>query len=270
MSRGAFLRLVVCVMLAAAASAQQPDTQYHPGPKPDPAAVARGQKLFLTNCSFCHAADATGASGPDLLRSPYVLRDQHGESIGPVVHAGRPSVHGGPAMPAFAALTDSQIADISAFLRARIQAAADRFDYDITGLMTGNAQAGAAYFNGAGQCATCHTVTPGGKQTLAGLAGHLTPPQLLKRLAYPAPARGAVYETVTVTLPGGGTVAGDLIHQGEFNLVLRDAEGWQRTIPLTPGVQVAVHDPLAFHKAQIGKYSDAELHDLLAYLEKLK
>jgi mono/diheme cytochrome c family protein len=256
--------------LAPAGGAQQPDTQYHPGPKPDPVAAARGQKLFLTNCSFCHAADATGASGPDLLRSPYVLRDQHGESIGPVIHGGRPSVNGGPAMPAFTALDDSQIADISAFLRSRIQATADRFDYDIAGLLTGNAQQGEAYFQGAGQCATCHATTAGGQRSLAGLAGRLTPPQLLKRLAYPAPAAGAAPEEVTVTLPKGETVTGELIHNGEFNVVLRDAQGWQRTFAKAPGVSVAIKDPMAFHKRQIGRYTDAELHNLLSYLETLK
>ncbi|HEY7838978.1 MAG TPA: c-type cytochrome [Terriglobales bacterium] len=268
---------VVLVLAGAVAMAQQPDTQYHPGPKLDPAAVARGQKLFITNCSFCHAADATGASGPDLLRSPIVLRDQHGETIGVVVHAGRPGAGGGPSMPAFSSLTESQIGDIAEFLHSRVVAAADRFDYPITGVMTGNAAAGAAYFNGAGKCSTCHTVSdtaPGTMISLAGIAGRFTPPNLLKRIAYPAPARGAIdetaAETVKVTLPSGATVSGVLIHQGEFHVVLRDADGWQRTFTLGPGVQVAVHDPLAFHKQQIGKYSDAELHNLLAYLETLK
>jgi cytochrome c oxidase cbb3-type subunit 3 len=260
----------VLALAPAASAAQQPDTQYRPGPKPDPAAVARGQKLFLTNCSFCHAADATGASGPDLLRSPVVLRDQRGESIGPVVHGGRPSVNGGPAMPPFTSLSDSQIADISAFLRSRIQAAADRFDYDIAGLQTGNAQQGKAYFNGPGQCSTCHTDTAGGQRSLAGIASRLTAPQLLKRIVYPSPAAGSAPETVTVTLPGGQTVTGELIHDGEFNVVLRDADGWQRTIAKGPGVRAVVKDPLEFHKEQIGKYTDAELHNLLSYMETLK
>lgn len=73
--RSRFAVALGALLMALAAAAQQPDTQYTPGPKPDPAAVARGQQIFEANCSFCHAADATGASGPDLLRSSVVLRD---------------------------------------------------------------------------------------------------------------------------------------------------------------------------------------------------
>src|ERR1039457_4317374 len=59
-------------------------------PQYDPAAVERGQKIFQSNCSFCHGANAKGGeSGPDLLRSILVLHDENGDKIGPVVHNGR-------------------------------------------------------------------------------------------------------------------------------------------------------------------------------------
>jgi cytochrome c oxidase cbb3-type subunit III len=257
----------------AGGQAQQPDTQYTPGPKPDAAAVARGQQLFLTNCSFCHAADATGASGPDLLRSPLVLKDQHGETIGPLVHGGRP----GTAMPAFASLSDAQVSDISAFLRMRIQAAANRMVYEIKGLMTGDAKQGEVYFNGPGKCNTCHSVTG----DFAGIAKRYDPPQLLAHIAYPATPSGAVRGTagmskpavsqVTVTLASGEKVSGELIHMDEFYVSLRDSSGWDRTISRDDGkVKVDVSDPMAFHKEQLEKYTDADLHNVLAYLETLK
>jgi mono/diheme cytochrome c family protein len=258
---------------AMAAAAQQPDTQYTPGPKPDPAAVARGQQIFQTNCSFCHAADATGASGPDLLRSPLVLRDQHGEVIGQIIHAGRP----GTAMPAFASITDAQISDISGFLRSRIQQAANRMAYSFKSLMTGDAKQGEAYFNGAGKCNTCHSPTG----DFAGIATHYSETQLLAHIAYPATPPAALQGTdeaskrwqsqVTVTLPSGEKISGELLHKGEFSVTLRDSSGWERTISLDDAkTKVDVHDPLAFHKAQLAKYTDADLHNLLAYLETLK
>lgn len=257
----------------AAGQAQQPDTQYTPGPKPDPAAVARGQQLFLTNCSFCHAADATGASGPDLLRSPLVLKDQHGETIGPLIHSGRP----GTAMPAFAALTDAQISDISAFLRMRIQAAANRMVYEIKGLMTGDAKQGEIYFNGPGKCSTCHSATG----DLAGIAKRYDAPQLLAHIAYPAtPPVGTqgmansgkpFVSQVTVTLPNGEKVSGELIHMNEFYVSLRDSSGWDRTFSREDSkLKVDISDPMAFHKEQLQKYTDADLHNVLAYLETLE
>ena len=47
--------------------------------RPPPRASNR---IFLTNCSSCHSADSTGASGRGLIRSPPVLKDQLGELIG--------------------------------------------------------------------------------------------------------------------------------------------------------------------------------------------
>ena len=65
---------------------------------PDPAAVERGQKIFVGNCGFCHGTTAQGGdSGPDLVRSELALDDERGDKIGPVIEQGRP----GKGMPAF-------------------------------------------------------------------------------------------------------------------------------------------------------------------------
>src|SRR6266446_8190942 len=78
------------------------------------AAAERGRKQFEQSCAFCHGADATGARGPDLLRSPLVAHDVKGEQIGQVIRQGRPD-KGMPAMP----LNDSQMLDIAVFLHTR-------------------------------------------------------------------------------------------------------------------------------------------------------
>ena len=142
---------------------------------PDPAAVARGQKVFVASCGFCHGSKANGGeNGPDLVRSPIALRDEHGDSLGPVILKGRPE----KGMPAFA-MTDAQIKDIAAFLRSRQQAAIDRSTYAIQNVVTGDPHKGQEYFNGAGQCATCHSAT-------GDLQGHR--PQIRSRcLAEPLP-----------------------------------------------------------------------------------
>jgi cytochrome c oxidase cbb3-type subunit III len=41
---------------------------------PDPAAVERGQQLYVTNCGFCHGTNANGGnSGPDLCWSTSMI-----------------------------------------------------------------------------------------------------------------------------------------------------------------------------------------------------
>jgi len=66
------------------------------GPMPEyakfsTAQIEGGRGLFLQNCAFCHGKDAGGGeSGPDLTRSKLVSSDKEGESLGAVIHNGRP------------------------------------------------------------------------------------------------------------------------------------------------------------------------------------
>src|SRR3954447_3984960 len=115
-------------------------------PIPDPAAVERGKALFAPACGFCHGTNATGAEGPDLVRSAVALRDEGGDEIGAVIRAGRPG------MPAFPQMTDPQIKDIAAFKRDRQQAAIDRGSYTLKNINTGDAKRGETYF--AANCAS--------------------------------------------------------------------------------------------------------------------
>lgn len=243
------------------------------GDAPDPAAVERGKTTFIATCGFCHGSNAKGGeSGPDLLRSVYVLRDKNGDQIGPIIHQGRP----GKGMPAFASMTQSQISDISAFLISRYQAAANRGSYEIQNVVTGDAKAGEAYFNGPGKCNTCHS----GTGDLAGIAKKYEPDALQSRFLYPAPhGRGEnakpsprAQAKATVTLPTGEAVSGVLEHYDDFSVSLVDGDGMLRSWPLDAEskIKVDVQDPLAEHAALLKKYTNTDMHNLLAYLETLK
>ena len=136
-------------------------------PVPPADAVERGKKQFVIQCGGCHGADARGEDdGPDLVRSVIVLDDEQGSLIGPLLRKGFPN----EGMPAFD-LSDAQIQDLAAFLRERTQAAINRNAYPLQNLLTGDAKAGEAFFNGAGRCNTCHSATG----DLAGLASRFQP-----------------------------------------------------------------------------------------------
>jgi cytochrome c oxidase cbb3-type subunit III len=244
------------------------------GDAPDPAAVARGKTFFVATCGFCHGANANGGeSGPDLIRSVLVLHDENGDKIGPVIRGGRP----GKGMPAFASITQEQISDIAAFLKSRYQAAANRASYQIQNINTGDPEKGKAYFNGAGRCNTCHSATG----DLAGIANRYSPDGLQSRFLYPRPVRssdnpgekptGAVTK-VTVTLPSGQTVSGTLDHLDDFNVALIDASGNYQSWRLgeNSNIKVSLEDPLAAHLELLKTYTNADMHNILAYLETLK
>lgn len=235
-------------------------------PAPDQAAVDRGQQLFSQNCSFCHGKDANGGDGgPDLIRSVLVNHDENGNLIAPVVLNGRPD----RGMPKFK-LTPAQISDIASFLHARNRYVRYRQLYKVKDIVTGDAKAGEAYFNGAGRCQTCHSPTG----DLAHVAAKYELEALLRKLLYPGP-RGAwsssdhIHKTVTVKLSSGQVVSGPLQHVDEFTVSMYDAAGEYHTWP-RDAVQVEIHDPLAVHAKLLQIYTDTEMHNVLAYLETLK
>jgi cytochrome c oxidase cbb3-type subunit III len=252
------------VLLASFLQAQEP-------PKFDQASVARGQQIFIANCGFCHGPRAKGGEkGPDLLRSVLVLHDEGGQSIGQVILNGRPD----KGMPKFS-LPPQQIADIATFLHSSVAAAANRDDYKVLNIVTGDAKAGEAYFNGAGRCTSCHSVTGDLKE----IGARYDPVALQDRIVMPrergpndkgAPLKPFV--TFTVTTSKGESVAGVPVNFDDFNVSVIDAAGdyhsFARESEDDPHIEV--HNRLTAHLEMLTKYKDADIHNLTAYLVTLK
>ena len=162
-------------------------------------------------------------------------------------------------------MTDTQIAQIAAFLHARIAEAlrSNRVgsDYPEEKLLTGDASAGKAYFNGAGGCAGCHSPTG----DLAGVAGKYTPINLQARFLYPSGKR----PTATVTTQSGQKFTGPIVRLDDFSVALRDSSGWYHSWARDQ-IKLELLDPLAAHRKLLGQYTDKDMHNLFAYLETLK
>jgi len=224
-----------------------------------------GQALFAARCGFCHGRDAAGGeTGPDLTSSPLLAADVGGDKLMPVIRDGRVD----KGMPAFA-LGAADLAAIVTFIHDQKKKADSnpgrRRGVVLEDLQTGNADVGKAYFNGAGGCARCHT--PDGD--LARVATRLQPLALLQRMLYPARGQKQNPATVTVTTGSGETITGRLAHRDEFTIALVDASGWHRSWS-TANVKFSVDDPLDAHREQLGKYTDKDMHDVLAYLQTLR
>lgn len=226
------------------------------------AAVERGHKQFQQSCGFCHGADATGGRGPDLVRSALVAHDANGDLIGEVIRNGRPD-KGMPAIPASA----DQIADIAAYLHARakqaLQSSGVPSDYPAEKLLTGNAEQGKAFFEGAGGCKNCHSPTG----DLAGISKKYSSIELEAHMLYPDDKP----VIATVTLPSGEQLTGPVSHLDDFTVAIRvgDKDGWYRSFP-RGNVKLGLKDPLAAHRELLPKLTQTEMHDLFAYLYSLK
>jgi cytochrome c oxidase cbb3-type subunit 3 len=246
----------------AAAQAAKPTAKKAVAQTPPSAAAVRGKTLFARDCSFCHGRDAQGGeSGPDLTRSQLVSRDVGGDRIRAVVQNGRPD----KGMPAFPKLQAPQLADIIAFLREQTKNAISqpgaRRGVDVADLQTGDVEAGKAYFNGPGKCSSCHSPTG----DLAGVATRHIGLELEKRMLYPENAKSKL----TVTTSSGQTITGTLAYKDEFHVALIDADGWYKSWPVSE-VKYKIDSPADAHVEQFEKYTDDDIHNLMAYLQTLK
>jgi cytochrome c oxidase cbb3-type subunit III len=242
---------------------------YPPRPTPDPAAFERGKVLYSVHCALCHGPDARGASGPSLLRSEIVLRDQKGELIAEVLRQGRAD----RGMPPFPQLTSENAADIAAFAHSFPVTSRDPGRMRPPTIVVGDAKAGVATF--AGKCGVCHSVD----RDLKGFGARFTEPRQLQQWwLMPAaggqsPGGGPTLRpvTVTVTFPSGEKVTGRLRRIDDFVVSLFLAGGGERTIRRdgeTPRVEI--HDPLQPHRDLLPTYTDKDIHDITAYLVTVK
>ena len=229
--------------------------------------IREGEVRFGSQCGFCHGKDAAGGeTGPDLTRAELVAQDSHGDKLAPIIRAGRPNA----GMPAFPSLTQSELNAIVAFLHTQMDKFAElgggRRSVEPSDLATGSATAGRAYFEGAGKCASCHSPTG----DLAGVGKRYQGLNLLRRMLYPT-GQGPAAPTAkaTFTLSAGQTVVAPVVAEDDFSVTVLDPLGARQTYERS-AVKVKVDDALAAHFDQLGKYTDADMHNVYAYLETLK
>jgi len=220
-----------------------------------------GGTLFLQNCAFCHGKDTSGGeSGPDLTRSKLVMGDKNGEAIGQVVRTGRQE----KGMPRFN-LSDAEIVNLVAFIHAQQDAAmsqsGNRKGVDEADLKTGNVDAGKRYFETTGGCTACHSVTG----DLAGVATRYTGLQLMEQMLYPRNPK----ITVSVKTASGQSYDGPLEYQDEFHIGMKDSFGTYHSWPVS-AITYQVHNPALKHVEIMSRYTDKDMHDVLAYIQTLK
>ncbi|HET9805265.1 MAG TPA: cytochrome c [Candidatus Acidoferrum sp.] len=244
-------------LLAVRTPSQQPDAKQAAAASAD-----RGKKFFAQSCGFCHGPDATGARGPDLVRSAMLAHDVNGNLIGDVIKNGRPD-KGMPPIPA----TDDQIADVAVFLHARAKQALESSGvpsvYPVEKLLTGNLEKGKAFFEGAGGCSSCHSPTG----DLAGVAKKYSSIELESHMLYP----DFKPPTATITMPSGEKISGVVSHLDDFSVSIRvgDKSGWNRAFA-RDAVKLELNDPATAHRELLPKLTQDDMHNLFAYINSLK
>jgi mono/diheme cytochrome c family protein len=240
-------------------------------PPVDRAAADRGRALYAAECITCHGSAARGTDrAPSLIRSIVVLNDRYGSLLVPFFRKGHAMQSGRSSV----SITETEAVDLMHFLRQRINDTLRGSEvFTVGNIVTGSAAAGRAYFDGAGRCGTCHSVTG----DLAGLAARIPAPvDVQQRTLFPVrrggrggtPSRTDI--VVTVSAPSKPAETGILVQEDDFFVTYRDREGVVRVVRKAGGVVVRTTDPLAAHHELLDRLTDAEMHDLVAYLVTLK
>ena len=237
-----------------------------PLPPLDAAIADRGKLVYDPHCAECHGSDARGtAQGVDLARAFSIRLDPRGEQLGQYLSGGHKDKSIAPIH-----LAESQISEIAMYFRT-VVAFANTGDKNVApNIIVGNAKDGEAYFNGAGKCTSCHSVTGdlkgiGAKYSATMLQNRIVLPRgrgPLGRGDPPEPAR-----TVTVTQPDGKVTNGTLVTISDFLVTYKDESGALRSVNRRGDIPtVTIHDTLAAHIENMRRMTTKQMHDLTAYL----
>jgi hypothetical protein len=214
-----------------------------------------------------------------------------GKVLGPFLKKGHPTQSG----KASASFTDDEITQLAQFLSERVNdtmRGAPTYVVLNENVLTGDAKAGEAFFNGAGGCTKCHNSA---NLSLAGIGSRITNAQQLQaRVLFPTPAglapparggggggaRGApppaqagthpLAPVTTVTQPGANPISGFVTDEDSFYITIRDSSGVVQTVKKTPATKITVMNPMQWHLDFADRLEDKQMHDLTAYLWSLK
>jgi alcohol dehydrogenase (cytochrome c) len=233
-----------------------------------------GRRQYLARCVGCHGADGTGGGhGPGIVdvRQP---RATSKTAVRDLILKGIPDA----GMPAFKIPTQEADA-IAAYVMV--------LKSPSTGIVVvheaapGDAVAGQRFFEGAGNCASCHMVRGRGGvlgPDLSNLGRDRTLAQIKQALTDPGsaqPARpergsrrgggGVSYRAATVRLRSGENIRGLVKNESAFDLQLLGMDGKLHLL-LKDQVAEVVPEKTLMPKVEA---TPAEFRDLLAYLTRL-
>jgi len=216
--------------------------------------LAEGRRQFEARCGGCHGADGMGGERAPAIGSEDRARLRSDDAVRRLIHDGIPDA----GMPGFA-LTEPELSQIVAFVRSRVTPARES-------LPPGDADAGEAFFFGAGGCAQCHMMHGRGGVTgpdLTNAGAELTLAEMEQSLLKPAARRSRGYEVATVRLGSGAPVRGFLRNESLYDLQL---QGFDGRLYLLRRDEVTGIDREAASYMPALKSTATDLQNLLAYL----
>ncbi len=250
------LACLACAATGWLAAQDLPDGNPYTG---DAEAIRTGMGLYRLNCADCHGVDATGVRGPDITGVWAAGRTDAG-----LFQTVRNGVAGTEMIPPRRA-RDDEIWKILAYLRTLATPTA-------AAASTGDAANGAEIF---GQnCSGCHRVNAAGGRLgpdLSRIGSARSRATLISHVREGSrPRSNSGYAPVALTTDEGRAVRGVTKNEDMFSIQVMEVEG--RIQGYAKDGLEALEKPDGSLMPVFGpdRLSDADLEDLLAYLETLR
>ena len=248
-------RIWVFSILAAEVFGQQPAIR---NPRNAPADVAAGSKIFRSHCADCHGLTGEGGKGPNLTTGVYF----HGSSDLELFNNITDGIAGTAMQGVF--FSDGQVWQLVAYVRSLSQRPR-------SGQIRMVSVAGENLFREKG-CSTCHLVRGQGGENgpeLSVIGSQRSIAHLRESILNPNARIAREYRTTRITLNSGATYSGVLMNEDTYHVQLRDTAKGLVALQRREIRKFDI-DATSSMPSFLGKLSDAEVSDLVAWLASLE
>jgi len=227
-----------------------------PQPKTTPEDLVEGQRVFETQCAYCHGPKGEGGLGP-VLALPRLSHAPDDQALFRVIRDGIP----GTRMPA-SALTPGQIWKLTAYVRTlgRVDGAKS----------SGNPRHGEQIYAGKGGCARCHTI--GGRggaigPDLADIGARQNGAYMRTSLLDPDASVALGFLQVRVVSKDGRSFTGVRVNEDSFSIQIRDLSNHLYSFWKTEVEEIVREPKRSLMPSYRNVLNAEELDDVVAYLE---
>lgn len=219
--------------------------------------LAQGRRLYAGRCAGCHGPEGNGGKGANLA-VPELARGSTDIALWRTIRFGIPETE----MPG-SLMTPREIWQVAAFVKSL--GAGGR------GGDAGDAQRGAALVAGKAGCLGCHRIGAKGANSgppLSDTGRRRSASYLRAKLLDPGTTVADDFRAVEASTRDGRTLRGIRVGEDTWSIQFRDAGGavhsyWKQDLT---NLRLERKTPMPSYR---GRLSDAEIHDVVAYLTTL-
>ena len=253
------MRRAAAVLLFCCAVEAQAPTEPTPQPASTPEDLVRGERMYRTQCAYCHGPRGEGGRGATLAR-PRLLHAPDDAAMFRAIARGIPDSE----MAGFW-LTAGEIWQVVAYVRTLGRVASEE--------IAGDPANGAKLYAGKGGCSRCHTVRGRGGALgpdLSDIGARRSAAYLRDALVAPEAAVPNGFLQVQLVTRDRRRITGVRLNEDAFSIQIRDLAGDFRSFFKNELAELHRQPGKSPMQGYAAVFTASELNDVVAYLDTLR